>query len=367
MAGCSWLLGDAPVRAAGAARRRALRRAPVDDEPGEPRARGRGAARMTARPARHPHLVPRRRRDGAGRPPLVDFVAEHAGRDRARPRLRARRLLRALADRGFDVRASTSCPSTSSARARSGCDAELYDGERLPLDDGSVDTVFLLEVLEHLEDPAALLREARRVARRNVLVTTPNCTQDFGEVPVEFSHMLDVDHRQFFTVTSLRALLDDVFGSSRGGADRPAGPPPRRAPPAAAAAAALPLARQRRARRSRATSSACAGARPPAHDARALRLRRARRPAMAGPAIRVARAGPRARAALRGHAGRARAERRRRRARRRCSRPGSPTSSRCWRPCARTTSSSPSGSRRSSCATSRACRSASWPTSTTRR
>ena len=68
-------------------------------------------------------------------------------------------------------------------------------------------------MLEHLEDPAALLREARRVARRNVLVTTPNCTQDFGQVPVEFSHMLDVDHRQFFTVTSLAALLDEVFGS----------------------------------------------------------------------------------------------------------------------------------------------------------
>ena len=87
-------------------------------------------------------------------------------------------------------------------RARAlGVDAPtLYDGVRLPLDDDAVDTVFLLEVLEHLEDPAALLREARRVARRNVLVTTPNCTQSFGRVPVEFSHMLDVDHRQFFTV-----------------------------------------------------------------------------------------------------------------------------------------------------------------------
>jgi hypothetical protein len=51
------------------------------------------------------------------------------------------------------------------------------------------------------------------VARGNVLVTTPNCTQDFGDVPVEFSHMLDVDHRQFFTEESLRRLLDEVFGS----------------------------------------------------------------------------------------------------------------------------------------------------------
>ena len=102
----------------------------------------------------------------------------------------------------------------ASGRAGSAWRADAYDGERLPLEDGAVDTVILLEVIEHLEDPAALLREARRVAPRNVLVTTPNCTQGFGPVPIEFSHMLDVDHRQFFTVASLAALLDEVFGRS---------------------------------------------------------------------------------------------------------------------------------------------------------
>ncbi len=49
------------------------------------------------------------------------------------------------------------------------------------------------------------------MARRNVLVTTPNCTQRFPPATVEFSHMLDVDHRQFFTVDSLRELLDSCF------------------------------------------------------------------------------------------------------------------------------------------------------------
>jgi hypothetical protein len=69
-------------------------------------------------------------------------------------------------------------------------------------------------VLEHLEDPAALLREARRVARRGVLVSVPNSTQDFDKVPIEFSHMLDTDHRHWFTVESLDALLREVFGSA---------------------------------------------------------------------------------------------------------------------------------------------------------
>jgi 2-polyprenyl-3-methyl-5-hydroxy-6-metoxy-1,4-benzoquinol methylase len=144
---------------------------------------------------------------------LVDFVAEHAGRSVLDLGCGLGGYSRALAERGFDVRALDVAPDYVE-RARSiGVDAEVYDGERIPLEDASVETVILLEVVEHLDDPGGLLREARRVARGNVLVTTPNCTQDFGDVPVEFSHMLDVDHRQFFTEESLRRLLDEVFGS----------------------------------------------------------------------------------------------------------------------------------------------------------
>lgn len=45
-----------------------------------------------------------------------------------------------------------------------------YDGARLPLDDDSRDVVMLIDVLHHADDPAVLLREAARVARRAVLV-----------------------------------------------------------------------------------------------------------------------------------------------------------------------------------------------------
>ena len=145
---------------------------------------------------------------------LVEFVREHAGRSVLDLGCGLGGYSKVLAERGLEVKALDVVPEYVE-RARSiGVDAEVYDGERVPMADGSVDTVILLEVVEHLDDPARLLREARRVARLGVLVTTPNCTQDFGEVPVEFSHMLDVDHKQFFTESSLRALLDDVFGSS---------------------------------------------------------------------------------------------------------------------------------------------------------
>ena len=73
----------------------------------------------------------------------------------------------------------------------------------------------LLEVLEHLDSPARLLAEARRVASLNVLASTPNCTQSFDPVPIEFSHMLDVDHRQRFTLTSLGELFATVFDDYR--------------------------------------------------------------------------------------------------------------------------------------------------------
>jgi SAM-dependent methyltransferase len=46
----------------------------------------------------------------------------------------------------------------------------LFDGARLPFADGAFDAGLLAFVLSHAEDPAALLREAGRVASRRVLV-----------------------------------------------------------------------------------------------------------------------------------------------------------------------------------------------------
>jgi SAM-dependent methyltransferase len=144
---------------------------------------------------------------------LVDFVQQHAGPTVLDLGCGLGGYSKVLGERGFDVRAFDVVPEYVERARELGVAAELYDGERLPLPDGSVDTAILLEVIEHLDDPARLLAEARRVARLGVLVTTPNCTQSFGRVPIEFSHMLDVDHRQFFTESSLTQLLDGVFGS----------------------------------------------------------------------------------------------------------------------------------------------------------
>jgi SAM-dependent methyltransferase len=45
-----------------------------------------------------------------------------------------------------------------------------FDGSHFPEADGGVDTVMLVDVLHHTDDPAAVLREAARVASRAVVI-----------------------------------------------------------------------------------------------------------------------------------------------------------------------------------------------------
>ena len=61
------------------------------------------------------------------------------------------------------------------ARTVHGLPALAGLADRLPLRNGSIDAVLLLDVIEHVPDPVALLREARRVVRDDgvVVVTVP--------------------------------------------------------------------------------------------------------------------------------------------------------------------------------------------------
>jgi SAM-dependent methyltransferase len=47
---------------------------------------------------------------------------------------------------------------------------EMFDGTRIPFEDHSFDAVLFSDVLHHTIDPAALLREASRVARKHLLL-----------------------------------------------------------------------------------------------------------------------------------------------------------------------------------------------------
>jgi len=65
-----------------------------------------------------------------------------------------------LTVRGIDVllRQETAIPVT------------LFDGERIPAEDASADVVMFVDVLHHTHDPMVLLREAKRVSRRGIVI-----------------------------------------------------------------------------------------------------------------------------------------------------------------------------------------------------
>jgi SAM-dependent methyltransferase len=97
-----------------------------------------------------------------------------------------------------------------------GVDAALIEGS-VPFADKSFDTVLLFEVVEHLDDPRPVLSEALRLARRNVLITTPH-SGDIDLLRAQgllYEHVADMDHRNFFTRESLEELLNGVFPSVR--------------------------------------------------------------------------------------------------------------------------------------------------------
>ncbi len=87
------------------------------------------------------------------------------------------------------------------------------DGTTLPFPDGQFEAALCLDVLEHVDEPRAFLREVSRVAPRQLVVSVPNCELlgylwDHLAVPW---HMLEADHRNFFTRWSLGALLREFY------------------------------------------------------------------------------------------------------------------------------------------------------------
>jgi SAM-dependent methyltransferase len=141
---------------------------------------------------------------------LVDFVFQNGGAELLDLGCGLGGYAKTLESRGRKVVALDVNDEYVAVAKRIGVDARSYDGFTIPLPDKSVDTTFMIEVMEHIKSPERLLPELRRVTRRNLIVTVPNCTQAFN-APLVFHHMLDVDHKNFFTIDTLRSLLSSAF------------------------------------------------------------------------------------------------------------------------------------------------------------
>jgi SAM-dependent methyltransferase len=84
-----------------------------------------------------------------------------------------------------------------------------YDGVALPFEDASFDIVIAFQVLEHVPDPEAFLREARRVTRPSdcVLIVTPNRNHRVGDGERPWNRY----HVREFSPSELDAVMRKVF------------------------------------------------------------------------------------------------------------------------------------------------------------
>lgn len=148
--------------------------------------------------------------------PLVRFVRRYAGSSILDLGCATGNYCEHLARLGYHViGADVNKDYVRIARER-GIDAYIIE-ERVPLSEKMVDTVICFEVLEHLQHPEAVIEEAKRLAQRIVLFTTPNCEgiESLRQEGLLFEHFAELDHRNFFTKDSLDKLLRPYFRDVR--------------------------------------------------------------------------------------------------------------------------------------------------------
>lgn len=97
-------------------------------------------------------------------------------------------------------------------------DVEAYlIKDKLPFSDKSFDTVVMFELLEHVHNPDKILKEAERVAKKNILITVPDCGgfETLKNYQLIYEHFLELDHVSFFTKKELEGLLAKHFKKFR--------------------------------------------------------------------------------------------------------------------------------------------------------
>lgn len=122
-------------------------------------------------------------------------------------------MLAELARRGFGesrVGYELSRTAVEIAREQPGIDeVRVFDGERLPAEDGAYDLGILSHVLEHVPDPAATLRETARVCRAVVLEVPLEANVSAGR-PAKRAHAEEIGHLHRFDRVAVDRFVADA-------------------------------------------------------------------------------------------------------------------------------------------------------------
>lgn len=147
---------------------------------------------------------------------LVNFVKQYAGKKVLDFGCATGAYCSELKKQGFDcIGVDINEDYIKIARGR-GVEAYVIKDE-LPFDDCFFDTVIMFELLEHIKNPETVLKEAARVAKKNILVTVPDCSgfDLLGSSGLTYEHFLELDHINFFTKNKLENLLSKQFSKCR--------------------------------------------------------------------------------------------------------------------------------------------------------
>lgn len=146
-------------------------------------------------------------------PNLIKFTMKNAGKRILDLGCATGEYCSNLEDIGFKCTGVDINPKYIEKALEKGIDAYEMEGDNLNFPDDAFDTVLIFEVLEHIPDPYPILKEARRVARKNILITVPNSTQfaALRSIGLTYEHVLEKDHVNFFTREDLEDLISKEF------------------------------------------------------------------------------------------------------------------------------------------------------------
>lgn len=144
---------------------------------------------------------------------LIEFAIQHAGNNILDVGCATGNYCVKLKERGFNCVGIDINKKYVKKSIENGVESYLMDAGELKFSDNSFDTILLFEVLEHVENPQQIIGEAKRVAKKNVLITVPNSTgfYDLRKHGLTYEHMLEKDHVNFFTKEDLENLLAKYY------------------------------------------------------------------------------------------------------------------------------------------------------------